>query len=179
MQLTSGSLPDDASPLLTDLRRMLLDDIAGALLMDHTPWKTLVQSVSQHFDSVGWKWNGLYRLEARDRLELHLAAGPPVCQTLYGDGEVGSSGMCFDALYRHQSLSTNEAHDWPGYVSCDHESGLSTSGALVIPLLKADGSAYWGVWDLDSESPLMSSDALFMERLIACLATLTPPPLQD
>ena len=175
MLLTSSSLPPDAPSQRHDARRQLTVDIAEAILLERAPWETLVQSIARHFQTVDWKWNGLYRLDTPDRLELHTAAVPPVCQTSLSDGQVGTSGMCFDALHRRQTISTNDAHSWPGYVNCDGESGLNTSGALVVPVSLSDGR-HWGVWDLDSEQPLVPSDGIFMERLIACLSTLAPLP---
>lgn len=173
MQQDSEALAADASPLLIDLRQVLLDDVAGALLLNHTPWKAMLQSIRQHFTSVGWEWNGLYKRVAPDRLELFDSAGPPVCQTLQSQGGVGTSGMCFDAILMNQTLSTNNVADWPGYVSCDTDSGLSTAASIVVPVHRADGPV-WGVWDLDSQEPIVPSDAVFMTKLTALLATLAP-----
>ena len=132
--------------------------------------------VGAHMGRFGWVWNGIYVLQEDGTLRLGPACGPPVCETLEVAGEPAgggaaplSSGMCFDALALNQTLSGYDAQAWPGYVSCDATSGLSTRAGIVAPLRGPDARPV-AVWDLDSTEPIEPGDVRFFDVLTATLA---------
>lgn len=138
-------------------------------------WTDLPAAVQAVFGGRGWAWNGIYWLDG-DILRLFAAAGPPVCASLElgGDRGVGSSGMCFDAIFMNQTLVAARAKDWPGYVSCDSESGLVTVAGIVCPIRDRRGTPV-AVWDLDAVEPVQPEDGPFFDRLIATLSVLLAP----
>ena len=138
-------------------------------------WREIPAHVARAFGSCGWEWNGIYALTS-DRAQLHLfaAAGPPVCATIERVGGVGTSGMCFDAVLMNQCVATNDVDHWPGYFSCDGESGLRTQAGLVVPIRDRDGHVL-AVWDVDSAQPLAAADSFFFERLWTTLTAVFEP----
>jgi len=146
-------------------------------------WRELPGAIRALYAPFGWEWNGIYALrgtEPRRRLELAAAAGPPVCATIEErPGGLGASGMCFDALLAGHALVAGDVRRWPGYVSCDGESGLRTVAGLAVPLAAPPGAARRGaaaVWDLDSTAPLDPSDPLLLGALLARAAAVFPLP---
>ena len=117
----------------------------------------------------GWAWNGIYALGADGKLHLASAWGPPVCSELEKSGGALTSGMCFDGIELNQTLAAYDAKAWPGYVSCDAESGLGTVAGIVSPLRDAAGAPL-AVWDLDSVQPIDPGDVRFVDVLFATLA---------
>ena len=63
---------------------------------------------------------------------------------------------------------------WPGYISCDGESGLNTVAAMARPIIDASGEVV-AVWDLDCSQQICASDALVMDSLIEGLSLAGPP----
>lgn len=146
-------------------------------------WKELPAAIQGLYEPFGWAWNGIYALRGsapRRRLELVAAAGPPVCATIdERPGGLGASGMCFDALHAGHPLLAGDVRRWPGYVSCDGESGLATLAGLAVPIPGPPGGPRRGaaaVWDLDSTAPLEESDALLLGALIERAAVVIPLP---
>jgi len=140
------------------------------------PWEALPAAVAAGMKDSGWEFNGIYALRGvspERRLELLHAAGPPVCATIEEKGPLHSSGLCFDAVLEGTWQIAADVSTWPGYVSCDGESGLKTISGIAIPLTDATGSIR-GVWDLDSTIPLDSSDTLFICALIGRLLAVHP-----
>ena len=121
----------------------------------------------------GWLWNGFYVLGADGALHLGPAHGPPVCALLEPSGGLFRSGMCFDALLLNQTLAARDVGAWPGYVSCDHASGLATVSGIVAPLRDPAGRPF-AVWDLDAAQPVTPADVRFCDALFATLARLVP-----
>ena len=138
-------------------------------------WEGLPAVIQTVLGGRGWAWNGIY---VRDggTLRLYAAAGPPVCASidLIGDQGVGSSGMCFDAILMNQTLIADQVKDWPGYVSCDSESNLTTLAGMVCPIRNAHGTPI-AVWDLDATQAILPEDSLFFDRLFATLSALLKP----
>lgn len=141
------------------------------------PWRDIPHWIQAAFTERGWLWNGIYTWYG-DALHLFAAAGPPVCATLAQHGGIGTSGMCVDAVLMNQTLLANDVKAWPGYVSCDGESGLQTKSGLVVPIRDASRQPI-AVWDLDSTESLHASDAYFFERYFATLCALTPPQHEE
>ncbi|MEM7261755.1 MAG: hypothetical protein AAF488_07160 [Planctomycetota bacterium] len=136
------------------------------------PWPALPLAVASVFGSRGWEWNGFYRHEVDgegERLRLGPSAGPPVCALLERRGGVGTSGMCFDAVLLGRPLATSDVASWPGYVSCDGESGLATVSGMVVPVRDRGGRVV-AVWDVDVTAELEPEDPWFMEVLLTTLA---------
>ncbi|MCA8963066.1 MAG: hypothetical protein KDC38_21230 [Planctomycetes bacterium] len=140
------------------------------------PWPQLPRLVRERFADRGWAWNGFYRRPARSEsvLSLSHAAGPPVCATLERRGDVGTSGMCWDAVLQRQTVATNDVSIWPGYVSCDSDSGIVTKAGMVIPIRNRSGRIV-AVWDLDSTSDLLPSDPVFFETFFGTLVRYRAP----
>lgn len=136
---------------------------AGALLA------ALPRRFADVLGTDGWGWNGFYALGPDGRLHLGHAFGPPVCAELERRGGPLSSGMCFDGVLLNQTLAVPRVGDWPGYVSCDAESGLSTVGGIVSPLRDPEGRPI-GVWDLDCTRPVTAGEGRFADSLFATLA---------
>ena len=123
--------------------------------------------IGEAFADLGWQWNGYY-VRKGDALHLGHAHGPPVCTPLERKGELFSSGMCWDAVLTGQSLAMRSDRPWPGYVSCDGPSGLTTVAGIVCPLRAPDGRVI-GVWDLDATQALDAADPRCAEVLFASL----------
>ena len=168
-------LPGD---LDQDRRAAYLRLISGcAEIMDQPEaWSGLPELIRQEMQSFGWAWNGIYHLHGKTphrRLQLGAAAGPPVCATLEEiPGE--RSGMCFDAVRHGRILVAADVQSWPGYVSCDGESGLATVSSIVRPLLNQDGDVV-AVWDLDALEAVHPCDALLMDALLEGFSAFGPP----
>ncbi|MFN0059209.1 MAG: hypothetical protein ACKVX7_12175 [Planctomycetota bacterium] len=158
---------DQYRRLIAATRDVLARDPSGREL-----WATVPQLIQAEFGSRGWRWNGVYA-RRNGVLELIVAAGPPVCAQLEPRGGIGRSGMCYDALLMNQTLVAADVRRWPGYVSCDDESGLTTVSGMVCPLRSAFGTPV-AIWDLDSTAPLAPSDPLFFDRYFATLSALVP-----
>ncbi len=140
-------------------------------------WCEIPRAIQKTFGPRGFAWNGIYRVSART-LELVAAAGPPVCTALPLAGGPGSSGMCWDGVLMNQTLVAGDVKRWPGYVSCDGESGLRTVAGLVCPIRESGGRPI-AVWDLDSTRPLAPEDPLFFDRLFATLSIAAEPVAND
>jgi putative methionine-R-sulfoxide reductase with GAF domain len=152
----------------------LLDAIGPGIDTGPALWGELPAMIHGVFGSRGWAWNGIYAKTTPDQLHLIAACGPPVCATLERSGGPGSSGMCWDGILLNQTLAAQDVHGWPGYVSCDPESGLSTAAGMVCPIRDRLGAPV-AVWDLDSLLPLEPEDPPFFDRLFATLSALGPP----
>lgn len=169
-------------PLSDEPSRSRFWRLAQALgpVVDEGPWEALPGLIAAHFAPRGWAWNGFYvrapLAVGVDRLDLGHAAGPPVCTPLWRTpaGGIGASGACFDALALNQTIIITAPADYPGFVSCDGESGLTTRGSLVVPIRGGDGAPL-AVWDLDATEPVTLAEAHFMEALLASLAYAHPP----
>ncbi len=158
------------------------DKVAARLSAGASVWAELPGLVHEAFGHRGWNWNGFYVRDG-DALQLGVFAAQPgvmVCATLprEPDAELHESGMCWDGIVMNQALYAAHVKCWPGYVSCDGESGLKTFAGLVCPVRGGQASPI-AVWDLDAEEPLYGTDPLFMERLITCLDVLTTPGPED
>lgn len=129
----------------------------------------LPAAIGQAMESFGWAWNGFYVARGEGELALAQAFGPPVCTPLMRRGGIMTSGMCFDALALNQTLVAYEPHSWPGSVSCDDTSGLTTVANIVTPI-RSPGGVPIAVWDLDATSPVRPSDVRVMDVLFATLA---------
>ena len=166
----AGAVAPDRSAdyrALIDLTRQHLEECEG-----HDLYQRLPRAIQSVFERRGWDWNGIYALDG-DKLKLFAAAGPPVCAELDRSGGVGESGMCFDALGMNQTLVTDDPKKWPGYVSCDGESGLQTAAGIVSPI-RDDDHRPVAVWDLDAVAPLSDSDPIFMDHYFATLSIMRP-----
>ena len=168
-------LPGDLDEKRLSAYRRLVS--ASAAVMDRPDgWARFPAVVQQEMQSFGWAWNGIYHLHGQRphrRLQLGAAAGPPVCATLEEiPGE--RSGMCFDAVRHGRILVAADVQSWPGYVSCDGESGLATISSIVRPLLNSDGDVV-AVWDLDVVEAIHPSDALLMDALLEGFSAFGPP----
>ena len=119
--------------------RVEYEDFLEAALGEGLEWAKIPALIQASFASRGWAWNGVYLRESERALCLVLAAGPPVCAALGLSGGVGSSGMCWDAVLTGRTLCSNDVHAWPGYVSCDGQSGLRTVAGMVCPLRDPTG----------------------------------------
>ena len=145
----------------------LLPDGSAAIL------KGLPAIIGTAMQPFGWAWNGFYVLGNDGKLHVGPAFGPPVCSELERTGGPLSSGMCFDALLLNQTLSTGDVKRWPGYVSCDSTSGLSTVSGLVVPVRDPSGRPV-AVWDVDSTAVIELADVRFFDVLFATLARTVP-----
>ncbi|MEM7168182.1 MAG: GAF domain-containing protein [Planctomycetota bacterium] len=154
--------------------RTLVATTANHLAGADPTWPQVPMLLREHFAELGWEWNGIYALRT-GVLQLVTAAGPPVCATLERTGGVGSSGMCHDAVLMGQAIVAARAKRWPGYVSCDGESGLGTVAGMAVPLRNPGGQIV-AVWDLDSTQPLLPEDVFFCERYLASLGPFEPWP---
>lgn len=143
------------------------EGLAGDLDPHEEPeafWSAFPGRVAARFLDRGWAWNGFYARRSETRLELVAAAGPPVCAHLDRSGGVGESGMCWDGVLLGTPLWADPVSSWPGYVSCDGESGLKTRAGLVVPL--RSGAEVRAVWDLDATEPLHPADLVLMPLLL-------------
>lgn len=130
-------------------------------------WAILPKIIHDEMKSFGWLWNGFYHLKGQvpnRRLILGEAAGPPVCATIE-ENPGQRSGMCFDAVQQGGILVAADVNRWPGYVSCDGESGLNTVSSIVRPIFDENGDVV-AVWDLDSSEEIHPCDALVMDALL-------------
>lgn len=141
-------------------------------------WSWVPGEIHSIFGHRGWAWNGIYALREESTLRLVASAGPPVCNTLVRRGGVGSSGMCFDGILMNQTLVAAPVSAWPGYVSCDSESGIATAAGMVSPIRDAHGTPI-AVWDLDSTESLNPSDPFFFDRYFATLSAVLKPTVED
>ena len=144
----------------------LLDGGSGSV------WDGLPALIQDAGKCHGWEWNGIY--VKRDlSMQLRNAAGPPVCECLPLRGGMGDSGTCFDALLMNQSLIITSPTTWPGYVSCDHRSGIDTVASIVCPL-RDSNSRPCAVWDLDSSHPVLATDLMFFDAVLSSLCVVSP-----
>ncbi len=154
----------------------LVDSVPG-------PWAQLPGLIHRMLGPRGYAWNGIYARDGED-LRLVAAEGPPVCASLHrvdegGEGSdqrhlPGRSGMCFDAMIMNQTLVASDVKAWPGYVSCDGESGLATVAGMVCPIRNDQGTPI-AVWDLDAVAPLAPEDGPWFDALFATLSALLQP----
>ena len=169
-QLSWESVDDDRrhayAGILADLGESLERPTAEVLA-------ALPRSVGTWMESFGWLWNGYYVLREDGNLHLGPAHGPPVCALLERapSGAAGplGSGMCFDGILLNQTLAAPDAQAWPGYVSCDAASGLSTVAGIVSPVRDPQGLPI-AVWDLDATQPIEPADVRFVDVLFATLS---------
>ncbi len=174
MEQSLGQSPSDPPLAPGDAFRRLVERTAE--LVDSEPdqvWQRLPSLIREQFLERGWEWNGIYVRDG-DTLRLASAAGPPVCTELSLRGGDGCSGMCFDALLMNQTVAARDPHRWPGYVSCDAESGLSTAAGMACPIRDRRGVPI-AVWDLDSTQPLASHDPARFDRYFATLSAILRP----
>lgn len=176
MDLVAAQLPGGLPPERRREYGELVADTCG--VWDSGPWAAVPGIVHRIFAPRGWAWNGIYVLTGPRRLELAAGAGPPVCHTIEKSGGLHSSGMCFDALMMNQTVVASDVAAWPGYVSCDAESGLRTVAGMACPI-RGEGGSWVAVWDLDALEPLEPWDGLLMDRFFAALAAARPPAPQD
>ncbi|MAB88294.1 MAG: hypothetical protein CMJ90_02400 [Planctomycetes bacterium] len=155
----------------------LIEAIASTL-SGPTPWRAVPGAIHDVLGGRGWEWNGIYVRHTERQLVLAAAHGPLVCATLDLEGGVGSSGMCWDAVLTGQTLVATDVKRWPGYVSCDAESGLATTASIVCPIGNAAGETI-AVWDLDSTQPLDPGDGPFMEQVFTTLSSVCRPEVGD
>ena len=159
-----ASVLDAVEPLLGGETRLLLAAIP----------RSLGVAMALH----GWRWNGFYYARGDDQLHAGPAYGPPVCSPLERQGGPLTSGMCFDALDLNQTLLASDVKRWPGYVSCDETSGLSTVSGIVVPVRDPRGAPI-AVWDLDSTEAVEAGDARFLDVFFASLASCIEIAPQD
>ena len=81
--------------------------------------------------------------------------------------------MCFDGLDLNQTLAAYDVKAWPGYVSCDSSSGLSTVSGIVAPVRDPGGRPI-AVWDLDANQRIEPGDVRFADVLFGTLARCLP-----
>ena len=174
-----AQLPSPAPTARAEAFESLLLWVTSALLTEEDLWSALPGAIRERYEPFGWEWNGFYRssgISPNRRLTLAAAAGPPVCATIEEQpGGLGHSGMCFDALFAGHPIAARSVKSWPGYVSCDGESGLKTEGGLVIPISDGRHRAHV-VWDLDATAPLDPSDLPLFSALFTRLAHASPLP---
>ncbi|MCA8971153.1 MAG: hypothetical protein KDC95_15280 [Planctomycetes bacterium] len=155
--------------------RGLFEEIAELTTSDQPvrhALSTLPRTIGRRFEACGWAWNGYYVLrEDASALDLGHAFGPPVCTPLDRHGGVLASGMCWDAILANQALLAEDVGKWPGYVSCDNKSGLTTAAGLVCPIRDATGLPI-AVWDLDAHSALSANDLRAMGALFSTLSRI-------
>jgi putative methionine-R-sulfoxide reductase with GAF domain len=156
--------------------REILAAVAGAVASG-TIWRSVPAIIRGVLRPRGFEWNGIYA-RGDDLLRLFSAAGPPVCAELPLKGGVGASGMCWDAILMNQTVVAADVKLWPGYVSCDGESGLLTSASLVCPIRDRSGTPI-AVWDLDATKPVEPADPPFFDRLFASVSSLLGPSRSD
>lgn len=169
-------LPGDIPGPRRDAYRALVSRCSIAL-DEPDAWSQLPTIVAETMGAFGWDWNGIYLLKGvvpQRRLELLHAAGPPVCNTLEEQPQAQSSGMCFDAVQQGSILVAADVSKWPGYVSCDTDSGLKTRAGIARPILDESGEVV-AVWDLDSREAVNPADALLMDALIEGYGAKGPP----
>lgn len=152
--------------------RALVAETAQQLGTGESTWPLIPSLIEAQLGALGWQWNGIYALRS-GVLQLVTAAGPPVCATLPREGGVGTSGMCHDSVLMGQPIVAARVDRWPGYVSCDGESGLASVGGMAIPLRDPAGKVT-AVWDLDSTQSLCPEDVFFCERYLASVGAFEP-----
>ena len=164
-----------ASRVLAEYRRAIegVAETIGA----GTVWKEAPRILRTVYLQRGFAWNGIYA-QSGETLRLFSAAGPPVCAELSRRGGLGTSGMCWDAILMNQTLASPDVKRWPGYVSCDDDSGLRTVSGLVCPIRNGAGTPI-AVWDLDCTAPLLPEDPLFFDRVFATLSAVVRPTSAD
>lgn len=149
----------------------IVDGCLG-LLDGGSVWDGLPTIIQDAGKCRGWEWNGIY-VKRENAMQLRNAAGPPVCESLPLRGGMGESGTCFDALLMNQSIIITSPSTWPGYVSCDHRSGIDTVASIVCPL-RDSNSRPCAVWDLDSSRPVIASDLMFFDAILSSLSAVSP-----
>ena len=92
-----------------------------------------------------------------------------VCASLERSGGALSSGMCFDAIDLNQTMAAYQTKEWPGYVSCDAASGLSTVSGIVCPI-RGGAQRVIAVWDLDATQVIDPADVRTMDVLFSTLS---------
>ncbi len=176
LNLVIDQLPGDVPTVRKDAYRILASRSCIAL-DDQDGWSLVPGVVGETMGSFGWGWNGIYLLKgggSTRRLELLHAAGPPVCNIIEERPDSGPSGMCFDAVHQGSILIAADVKNWPGYISCDGESGLETVASIARPILDGSGEVV-AVWDLDSTEELIPADALVMDALLEGFGANGPP----
>lgn len=175
MELIIEQLPGDV-PQQRCVAYLEMARRAATALDEGTHWDLTPNIIAEVMEPFGWDWNGFYLLRGqipRRRLELASAAGPPVCTPIEEQAH-GRSGLCFDAVQQGSILVAADVKNWPGYVSCDGESGLSTVAGMARPIMDATGEVV-AVWDLDSSQQICAVDALVMDALIEGLSSAGSP----
>ena len=151
----------------------LVEDLIALDAEGADVYPAIPATIHRHFGDCGYAWNGIYARIEPDVLTLVAAWGPPVCGELPRQGGLGESGMCWDGILLGRTLFAPQVAQWPGYVSCDGESGLRTVSGLVCPLRTADGRVV-AVWDLDCTEELPLEDVAFFDGLFGTLSALRP-----
>lgn len=164
---------DEQHPETPDDLRALATAVAEAFAEGPEAWHALPGLIKEALGNRGYRWNGIYALDESGDLMLGPAAGPPVCNHLPKQGGLFQSGMCHDGILLNQTLHASDVKRWPGYVSCDAESGLVTREGLVSPVRDASGRPI-AVWDLDATEPLHPADPAWFDALLATLSAAVP-----
>ena len=182
MEVALTRSPVQIAPEVSSEYRTIVEQTVAELEAGRPAWATVPAILYKSLAGRGWSWNGYYVLDSGWLQLGHSAArdGLKVCATIVREDGAGlhESGMCWDAMLLNQPLFAARVKDWPGYVSCDTESGLATVSGLVCPI-RGRSLDPIAVWDLDCESPLAPSDAYFMERFLGALDTFAPPRTED
>jgi putative methionine-R-sulfoxide reductase with GAF domain len=167
LHLIIDQLPGEIPSMRLSAYRELVSRCSLAL-DEQDPWAELPAIIADLMGAFGWGWNGIYLLKgngAQRSLELLHAAGPPVCTTIEETPDSENNGMCFDAVNQGSILVASDVKKWPGYISCDEESGLETCSGMARPILDEAGDVV-AVWDVDSTEPLNPADGLLLDALI-------------
>lgn len=162
------------------VRQAIHDRFLDSLPDPETPgfWKSLPRYIREGFHPEGWEWNGIYSVETFEKLRLVAAAGPVVCNELVRTGGPGSSGMCWDTVLLGFPLVARDVRTWPGYVSCDGESGLDTVASMTYPIVDRYNKII-AVWDMDSTKPIHPGDCNFIERFFSVMNAVYTPAHED
>jgi putative methionine-R-sulfoxide reductase with GAF domain len=139
-------------------------------------FEQIPQAIRSTFLDVGWEWNGFYGVETNSLLRLWAAAGPIVCAEIPKVGGLFESGMCWDTVLLGTPLVADPVSKWPGYVSCDGESGIKTQAGMTCPIFDKVRNCT-AVWDLDSTMPLHAEDCQFLVLLFQSLNHFHPEAL--
>lgn len=169
--ISSGVLPME-EPQIRE-QRAIVDDLADLIGDGGRLWRALPRIVQRVLGPRGYAWNGIYGRDG-ETLRLVAAAGPPVCAELERRGGLFQSGMCWDGLQMNQTLVAADVTRWPGYVSCDSDSGLKTVAGIVSPIRDASGKPI-AVFDCDLLNRPAPSDPVFFDRLFSTLSVTLEP----
>ena len=123
-------LPEDLdAPRLAAYRNLVT---ASGGIMDQPDTGPTAGGDSEGY-SLGWEWNTSIICTVRPPTadQLGSAAGPPVCATL--EEIPGNAVNVFRCSPPWSLLVAADVRSWPGYVSCDGESGLATVSSVVRP----------------------------------------------